>query len=156
MTATVPHNESADLFDLYKVRIEEYHFQVNLNWDRSRYFLAFNVGIVGLATGLLRIGAEGRGQWLVAGLFTFGVFAALLSLAAHNRQHGYYRRARDSFRVLEDELALPEEHRLGTTSGMRDERGLRRKANVTNAINLLLSLLAALDAAGAVYVIWVG
>ncbi len=151
MTATVPHRPREELFDLYKVRIEEYHFQVNLNWERTRYFLALNVGIVGLATGLLRIGVEGRGQWLVAGLFGFGVIAGILSLAAHTRQHGYYRRSRDSFRVIEDELDLPEEHRLGTTPGMRRERGLRRLMTVTNAINVLLGLLAALNAAGAAY-----
>ncbi|MFN2556073.1 MAG: hypothetical protein ABR592_04255 [Nitriliruptorales bacterium] len=155
MTTVASHHDRWDeMFELYKVRVEEYHFQVNLNWERTRYFLPFNVGVVGLATGLLRFGVDGRAQILVSSLFLFGVVAALLSLAAHNGQHNYYRRARDSFRVIEDELELPEEHRLGVTPRMRDEHGFWRRANVTNAINLLLGLLAVLNGLGLVYVVW--
>lgn len=152
-TVASHHDRWGELFDLYKVRVEEYHFQVNLNWERTRYFLAFNVGVVGLATGLLRIGVEGRGQWLVGGLFIFGIAASLLSIGAHNRQHNYYRAARDSFRVIEEELELPQEHRLSVTPGMRSERGLWRRASVTNAINTLLGLLTVLNGLGLVYVV---
>lgn len=36
-----------ELVDLYKVAVEEYRFQVDLNWKRTQYFLALNVAILG-------------------------------------------------------------------------------------------------------------
>ncbi len=42
-----------ELVDLYKVAVEEYRFQVDLNWKRTQYFLALNVAILGVGTGLV-------------------------------------------------------------------------------------------------------
>lgn len=152
MQATTPRDsqDRAELFELYRLRIEQYHFQVDLNWSRTRYLLAFNVGIVAIATGLLRTGNPAVGKWVVAAIFVFGAASALLSLIAHNRAHGYYRRDRTAFQALEDALQLPAEQRLNTTAGMRRERGLVRLATVTNIVNLLFSLLAAANVLGIV------
>lgn len=45
-----------ELLNLYKLSIDATHFQVRLNWDRSRYYFALNAAIIGIATGLLRLG----------------------------------------------------------------------------------------------------
>jgi hypothetical protein len=34
------------LLELYKAAVEEYRFQVNLNWDRSKFYLVLNPGLI--------------------------------------------------------------------------------------------------------------
>lgn len=45
-----------ELVDLYKLAVDEYRFQVNLNWDGSKYFLAFNTAVIGVGAGLIKVG----------------------------------------------------------------------------------------------------
>jgi hypothetical protein len=42
----------SELLDLYRVAVEEYRFQVQLNWDRAKYLLGFNTAVIGVGTGL--------------------------------------------------------------------------------------------------------
>lgn len=47
-----------DLWQLYKLAIEEYRFQVNLNWQRSQYFLGLNAAIISVGAGLIHLGPQ--------------------------------------------------------------------------------------------------
>ena len=55
-----PHNkERRDLLlSVYRSAIEEYRFNVNLNWDRTKFFLALIAGLIGAGVGLLRFASD--------------------------------------------------------------------------------------------------
>ena len=61
-----------ELLDLYKVAVEEYRFQVQLNWDRTKYLLGFNTAIIGVGTGLIKIGSHSAATPLLIGIFFRG------------------------------------------------------------------------------------
>jgi hypothetical protein len=48
-----------DLLNLYGKALDEYRFQVRLNWDRTQYFLALDLGILAAAAGLVRLTPPG-------------------------------------------------------------------------------------------------
>lgn len=51
----MPESLSSDLLlSLYKIAVEEYRFEVTLNWDRTAYYLTLNSGLVAVAAGLLK------------------------------------------------------------------------------------------------------
>ena len=139
----------ADLLELYKIAIDEYRFQVTLNWNRTQYYLGLNVGIIGIATGILEL-SEGDAGFLTAGLYLAGVVCALLSLAAVRVQHGYYRTARDHKARIEERLRLGD-LRLGTTPGMGS--AITRLGKVTTFNGTLLGILAVMDRVGATVVV---
>ena len=139
----------ADLLELYRIAIDEYRFQVTLNWNRTQYYLGLNVGILGIATGILEL-SEGEAGFLTAGLYLAGVVCALLSLAALRVQHGYYRTARDHKAHIEEQLGLGD-LRIGTTPGMGS--AIARLGKVTTFNGTLLGILATMDCVGAVVVI---
>lgn len=134
----------AELFELYKIALEEYRFQVTLNWNRTQYYLVLNVGILGVATGILQLGQRNV-AFLAAGLYFAGLVCCLLSLSACHVQHGYYRRARDHKADIESLLHLAD-LRLQTTPGMGST--IRRLGKVKTFNNSVLSIIAALDTAG--------
>lgn len=104
MTATIPHRE--ELFDLYRLSIEEYRFQVNLNWDRTKHFFTLNAAILAVGAGLVRVDASPLGVHLAGLLFLFGAFAAGWGASATVRSHKYYRRAVFKKTLLARELGL--------------------------------------------------
>src|ERR1700730_15508311 len=62
----------SELFDLYKLSVEEYRFQVQLNWDRAKYLLGFNTAVIEAGTGLVKFGGKAADELLV-GLFAVGL-----------------------------------------------------------------------------------
>lgn len=141
-----------ELWRLYGIAVDEYRFQVNLNWQRLQYFLGLNVAILSVGAGLLRLGTR-NGQHLdntLPGLvFVAGV---ALSLAAWNlarRQQTYYRAARDTMLRVGARLDVGD---LGvaTTAGSRGEvRPWWSKVRTVN--EAVLATLALLNAGGALY-----
>ncbi len=67
-----------DLLTLYKIAIDEYRFEVKLNWDRTVYYLTLNSGLVAIATGLLKLGSIPVINLLVAAIFFIGLCTALI------------------------------------------------------------------------------
>lgn len=130
--------------DLYRVAIDEYRFQVNLNWNRTQYYLALNIGILGIATGIAKL-AGGGSRLLPGALYFVGTLCCLLSLASTHVQQGYYREARDHKARLEAELRLGTLS-LSTTPGMGSS--VRRLGKVTTFNEVLLSVLAVIDLMG--------
>jgi hypothetical protein len=142
-----------EFLDLYKVAVDEYRFQVSLNWDRSKYFLAFNTAVIGVGTGLIKVGNNVATPLLV-GIFGVGLVAAGLSAIAVRLQHGYYRSARDRMLALAGNLEL-ETWGVASTPGARGERDtlVARMGKVQNILYLLLLVAAAVDVIGMIYVL---
>lgn len=42
------------LFDLYRIALDEYRFQVRLNWDRATYHFSLSSALMAIAAGLVR------------------------------------------------------------------------------------------------------
>jgi hypothetical protein len=150
--------DRAELFDLYRIRLDEYRFQVNLNWSRTQYFLVLNVGIITIATGLIKT------SLLVSG-FLFGVGAVAATMCGFGAygQHQYYRAARAGKTQIEGALQLGG-LAIHSTPGMRKEAGVAKPASrwhrireeagtVTNITYAVLALLAVADVAGLVLVL---
>ena len=136
----------SELLDLYRVALDEYRFQVNLNWQRSQYYLTFNSALVAVGAGLLQA-LQGRANIVDAFLFLIGVFSSGFAILATYVQQGYYRATRDGKKRLEQELGL-EEFAIRTTPGMGAR--LKRFGTVERYNRLLLGGLIAANVAGLV------
>jgi hypothetical protein len=159
------------LIDVYKIAIDEYRYNVRLNWDRTQYFLGLNLAIVAAATGLVK---AQLGFWecaLVASLFTCGVIASSVGASACIKGHEYYQASRKVVKAIEAKLGLPAELGIATTGGMRGEKfvepepdlgpagappklalfGNLRRGTVLHGAVVLLRVITALDLAGALY-----
>jgi len=77
---------------------------VQLNWDRTKYLLGFNTAIIGVGTGLIKIGSHSAATPLLIGIFVVGLVAATLSIFAVYLQHTYYRSTRDRMVALASQL----------------------------------------------------
>jgi hypothetical protein len=160
-----------ELLELYRYALEEYRFTVRLNWDRTQYYLALNVGLLAAAVGLVKLGLPGPMQYLPALIFAGGVGACWVGMKAAIVGHNYYRQARDGKAAYEALLGLHDPVELGpgrerslaiaSTSRMRDgyaqvaaaaewraDAPLRRGSIVWQA-NMLLVILAVIDALAA-------
>lgn len=137
-----------ELLELYKIAVEEYRFQVTLNWNRTQYYFVLNVGIIGIATGILKL-SDNEGDWLIGGMYLAGLLCCIFSMLASQVQTGYYRTARDHKRKLEDRLGL-DDLSLSTTPGMGST--LRRLGKVTTFNVVLLSALALVNVMGVVVI----
>ena len=129
-----PPDDGIPPVELYKNAVEEYRFQVQFNWSRTQYLLAFNAAILAAAVALSA--REDRGASLV---FALGVVASLLSAVAQRTQHRYYRAARDRLRRVETMFDIPEEARVDTTSKLG---GRRQSVKVQHVVYLLFAAMA--------------
>jgi hypothetical protein len=143
----VPSRE--ELYNLYEYALEEYRFQVNLNWNRTQYYLTLNVGIIGIATGIVQF-AKGRVGNLTAGIYLAGAVCCALSILASRTQQSYYRAARDHKTALEDKLALGD-LAIRTTVGMGSLE--RRLGKVTTMLSVVLCVLLLVNLAGVALVL---
>lgn len=94
------------LMDLYRIAVEEYRFQVKLNWDRTAYLITLNSGLIAVATGLLKVGNAAILDLFVAGVFLVGAFVSVVSIKNIRTGHRYYRRTILKKTLLEDQLGL--------------------------------------------------
>lgn len=132
------------LLDVYKVALDEYRFQVNLNWSRTQYFLVLNLALLTVGIGL--IGRTEPSRLLVAAVFSVGGVFCLACLAALHVQTAYYRTARNRIVDLERALGFPVEQQLQTTPGLRGAS--RRFGNVRSITSSLLLAVWVFDVVG--------
>lgn len=118
-----PGLERDELWRQYGFALEEYRFQVTLNWDRTRYLLTLDVGIIPAATALL--GLDGASGPLIAAVYFAGVLVSVLGIVTLRTQRSYYRSARNSKAKLEELLDLGD-LAIRTTPGMASTRGTDR------------------------------
>jgi hypothetical protein len=165
---------TAELLELYKIAIDEYRFEVRLNWDRTTYHLILNSGLISIATGLLKVGSVAIVNLFVAGVFFVGFCASLIGIKAITQGHRYYRRTIVKKTLIEDLLGLtlpnqeyPMRHSLsvGTTHGHAEylqilhntdtwlRRGLQPRS-ITFWIVGILSLLCVMNLVGVWGSVW--
>ena len=171
----MPESLSTDqLFTLYKIALEEYRFQVRLNWDRTTYHLTLNSGLIAIATGLLKLGSPSRVNLAVAAVFFIGMCASAIGIKTIRKGHEYYRRTVVKKTLLEDQLGLtkPLENyaggptlAVGTTVGQNEhlqilnnaEEWLKhphRLTSITSWIVGILVLFLLANAAGIAGSLW--
>ncbi|MDP8990912.1 MAG: hypothetical protein M3N41_12640 [Acidobacteriota bacterium] len=163
-----------DLLTLYKIAIDEYRFEVKLNWDRTVYYLTLNSGLVTIATGLLKLGNAPVINLLVAAIFFIGLCTAVIGLAAIRMGHKYYRRTIVKKTLLEDCLGLTKglddyagkpTLAIGTTIGQVDQVMILndaetylgrkiRKGSITFWVLVILFFLCIMDLAGIAGSVW--
>lgn len=107
MNADKPLPTRPELFDLYKLALSDYHFQINLGWDRAKYFLGLNSLILGMAGGLLKLLEGDRAARAATSLlFIAGVVVALLGWSVLRTTHRYYRMAAHKALLIAEKLGL--------------------------------------------------
>lgn len=139
--------DQAKLLELYKIAIDEYRFQVTLNWQRSQYYFVLNAALIAAGGSLLGIQGD-RGRPFAAVLFGVGLVAAVLSMLVTRTQHTYYRSTRENLKDLEKRLGFAE---FGIRTTPSQGSGSKRLATVTTFNNVMFSLLGFIDFAGLVY-----
>ncbi len=146
---TQPANQDREeLLELYKLALEDYRFQVQLNWGRSQYFLVLNIGVIGIATGIVQLG-RGEISILVGFIYLVGVFFSIFSILALQSQRKFYRAARDQKQWFEDQLDLgaaaitPAEHSTTKMSKVWTFKAF---------VNFMFVLLGALNLFASVFV----
>jgi hypothetical protein len=132
--------DSAHEFDLYQLRVEEYRFQVQLNWQRTQYLLGLNALILAFGTGL----HDTRFSILV---YVAGFGLAVAAAWWDRIQHRYYRVARDQMLATAEHLVIPDGG-VGGTDTAQHRPG--RRVKVRDLVQTLFVLFAILDAAGVV------
>lgn len=161
------------LFELYKIAIDEYRFNVKLGWDRAMYYMVFNTGLISVAAGLLKNESTPLGYIFIALIFGFGILCSAIGRKAVLRNHEYYRRTILKKTLFEDMLGfaapIPDYQgqtlSIGTTPGQGDylemisdpQRYIDRKIRsgaVVYWVSLMLSVLAGLNLVGAVFSLW--
>ncbi len=156
------------LFDLYKIAVEEYRFEVRLGWDRANYFLVLNSAILAVATGLLKADNPPFVYVFVSLLFFFGATTSIAGALSIAKAHEYYRKTIVKKTAIEERLglnnALPEMHEsfnlaIGTTRGQNDRMLIlndpekwmarpQRKNSITFLITVILWMMAVVNGIG--------
>jgi hypothetical protein len=135
--------DEARLWEHYGRVLDEYRFQVNLNWSRSQYYFVLNVALLVAGVGLL---STQRVPLPVAmAVFLVGAASAVLAMLASGTQRGYYANTRDRKRELEEKLGLGD-LAIAPTPGMGGGRG--RLARVTTFQTFILLAILLADLAG--------
>lgn len=167
---------TSQLLDLYKIAVDEYRFEVKLNWDRTAYYLTLNSGLIAIAAGLLKLDNSSAPivDLLVAVIFLIGLSASAIGIFAILKGHDYYRRTVIKKTLIEDHLGLTRSSldyaarhtfAVGTTTGQGEhlqilhntkawlERRIRART-VTFWIVLILVLFSVANAAGIGCSVW--
>ena len=143
----------AELVRLYEIAVEEYRFQVQLNWNRAQYLLGFNTAVIAAGAALIKLNGSKKIDPLIAGIFIVGLVTAVMSMSATYMQHGYYRAARDHMRALANRLELGEAA-VTTTPGMRGVLP-RRLGKMQTILYTLFAVVAVINVIGILFVLGV-
>jgi hypothetical protein len=139
--------------DLYGRVVDEYRFQVQLNWDRVKYLIAYNTAVFTAGVGLVKLGGP-FGRALVIGVFAIGIVGCALTAAAARTQHQYYATIRNQMTTLSARLSLGDAA-IATTPGARGmpRTWVQKLARVQTLIYAVLVVTGVADILGAIYVI---
>jgi hypothetical protein len=165
---------SEQLLSLYRIALEEYRFQVRLNWDRTTYHLTLSSGLIAIAAGLLKFGSASPVNLAVAGVFFIGMCVSAVGIKTILKGHTYYRHTIVKKTLLEDQLGLtkplegyPSKPTLavGTTIGQNEHLQIlnntqgwlkrhHRLTSITSWIVGILVLFVLANAAGMTGALW--
>ena len=143
--------ERAELLGLYKTAIEEYRFEVNLGWERQKFFVGLNVSLLAAIAGFAKLGGDHGHNALLAGALFANAVTGIVGISVVRKSHLYYQNARAHFQRIEQRLGyVTNDLALQTTPGMKEGHDalppLARIRTVTMT-TLVLGVLAALEAA---------
>jgi len=122
------------LLRAYSEHAAEYRLEVQMGWDRLRFFLALNMALFVFGRGAVQHCA--------------GALASLLGAHLVRKTHRYYVNARGAFKTVERELGL-DAFAMGTTPGMLGAPWLH-SLKITTAGIVVLLVFVAFDVALAV------
>lgn len=97
------------LLKVYDAAINEYRFNVNLGWDRTKFFLVASAGLIAAGIGLIKV-TEGD-RLASAFLVCFFILSAMITICGLKTlavSKSYYREAIFTKTVVEHELGLLE------------------------------------------------
>jgi|SRR6185503_8498963 len=123
------------LLKAYSEHAAEYRLEVQMGWDRLKFFLTLNVALLAALSGL-----GGRGIVAAAG-YAAGALASLLGAHVVMKTHRYYVAARDTFKLIERELGL-DAFAMSTTPGMIGTPWLHSLRITTAGVIVLLMFVA--------------
>lgn len=122
--------DNQQLLDLYKIAVEEYRFQVRYNWERNKFYILLDSGLISIAAGLLRIPGKQNLELLMIPLFIAGIIISLIGYLTLKKGHEYYRKTVLKMAQLESQLKLSNEQQpISTTAGMRDAKSIVSDSN---------------------------
>lgn len=145
-------SEQPPLLDLYKIAVDEYRFQANLNWGRTLHWFTLNTALAGAAIALFHVATGGLTYLLVGAIFFCGAAACFVAVHGIRAQHEYYRAARDHMKDLEKAMGVAAPLGLATTPGMGS--GRKRRIRLQTLYVALFLLLMALDLGGAAFALY--
>jgi hypothetical protein len=161
-----------ELIEIYKIAIDEYRFEVQLNWDRTVFYLTLNSGLIAIATGLLKLQGSSFLNLIVAAVFFIGLSVSVIGIRSVRKGHDYYRRTVVKKTLLEERLGLTHPSEAGgptmavTTTAGQDEhfqilhstnqwlKRPLRKSDITFLILVILALFSAANIFGIVASVW--
>jgi hypothetical protein len=151
--------------------VDEYRFQVRLNWERTRDYFILNGALVSVALGLHRSG-DFANNLLVGCVLLIACAIGILGAVTHLTGHKYYRRTVYKKTLLEDILGLARTREgyafdgatlaITSTSGHAEtteilhhteewlKRGLRR-GSIVFWVFIVLLIFSALEFAAAMF-----
>lgn len=86
--------DRAELRELYKIAIDEYRYEVSLNWDRLKHSFLVTAGLTGVGVTLLDKAGDHKGWALnvtTAGVFIAAGLSAVAGAEALLKSREYYR-----------------------------------------------------------------
>src|SRR5438045_4358235 len=95
------------LLKVYSAALDEVRFNINLSWDRTKFFLLLNSGLIAGGIGLLKLGETTVliSSFLVA-YFVLGIVISVFGLQTVPIGKRYYRQAVFTKTLAERELGL--------------------------------------------------
>lgn len=143
------HNDNAQkarrelLLKVYDAAINEYRFNVNLSWDRTKFFLLLNSGLIAAGVGLIKIAEDSLpASFFLVFFFLVSILIAVSGLETVSVGKRYYRRANHIKTLVERELGLldpipglPSQTTLSiaVTDGQRDHNAILSNDESTRA-----------------------
>lgn len=116
------------LYKVYDAAVAEYRFNVQLSWDRTKFFLLLNSALIAAGIGFFKISTDKAFLSLLLGcFFLISMFVAAMGLASLRVGKDYYR---ESIRVK-----TLVEHQLGLLNPISEfEETLGNKASLSIAV----------------------
>lgn len=161
--APAPSLEKQELLKLYELSVQEYRFQVQLNWDRSKHMLVIDGVLLGAAATLYKLQPGQTPPPIVGVIFLLAAIVSALGFFGVRRGHSYYRETRGLKEKFEARLGLDALGlALRTTPGMNQSppvpagRWTKLAAwagKLTVHLQAIFAVAGALSLAAAIYVL---
>lgn len=164
------------LIELYRIAVDEYRFEVKLNWDRMQYYAVVNSAIIAVGGAILR-DLSSPSLILFSGLIFFvGLMMSIIGLVSTHRSQEYYQQTVLKKTIYEYLLGLHNPVSgiahpnatlaIATTGGQQDVQKILTgkppsklfkrlfRKRIVSYFMWLLIFLALIDIAGIGYVVW--